>query len=140
MLTYVEEKADDSHDVLLVEVVEDLGGVLDDVEGEVAEGGHRELVRRENPEDGASVVGNSVVYAALVDEKITEDVEATLVGELLGQLVGLEQVHEAVRVAVHRQVIPRVKEVREELLSVLRAVLVFKCLDEDSQNVGSQVS
>ena len=87
VLEVVEDEADHPHDLLFVRKVKDLRNVLDHVSSEVLEQGQRKLVVAQDPERTADIVGDLAVSLALIDEHFDEDEEATLVDELLRQLV-----------------------------------------------------
>ena len=52
----------------------------------------------ENPEWAAYVVRDLTILLALIDKKLAQSDEATLLDELLGQLVDAQQVHQTVSV------------------------------------------
>jgi hypothetical protein len=96
VLTYVEHHEDNAHDLFLVEVVEDLAYILHNHESEVSESLQGEWVVGENPQGAAHVVGDLAVLDAVVLKERLEKLEALAVNEVLGELVGLDHVHEAV--------------------------------------------
>jgi len=140
--TYIEKKADNSHNLLLVEEIEDFGDVLDDVELEVGESLDGFMVGGDNVQGAHNVVGDLAILNALVLEKLLVGVEATVPDEELGELVSLEQEHHGVGEGVGGKFLlgTGLEQVVHEFVGVLSAVLVLVGLDKDREHVGSQVS
>ena len=127
LLDVVEEQQDDSHDLLLAEVVQHLRHSLEDLQSAVFEAAAAEGVEGDDPESVDHVVGNLVVLDALVVQVAAEELEAALVNELLSQLVGLHEVHDRKGVGVQRDVglFLLLDQPVQELLSLHLAVLVL---------------
>ena len=110
ILQVVQEKQNDSHNLLLVEVIEDFHCSLDDHQVEVLEALQSELVVGRDPEGSDHVVSNLVVQGALAEavlgagviQKLSEDVEATSCLELSRQFIGLQKIHEREGVGLPR--------------------------------------
>lgn len=96
VLTYVEHHEDNAHDLFFVEVVEDLGYILHDLESEVSESLKGERVIGENPQGAAYVVGDLTVLDTVVLKERLEKLETLAVNKVFGELVSLDHVHEAV--------------------------------------------
>ena len=141
-MTYIEKHANNSNNLLLAEVVKNLAHVLNDVELEVAEALEGEVVVRDDPESADDVVCNLARGEALVLEELLENAEAVLSHEVVGELVGLQQEHEAVGECVGGELGSGtgVKEVVQEVSGTLSAVLELVSLDQDGKHVGGQIS
>ena len=137
-----EEHANDSHDLLFVEEVKDLGDILDDVETEVSESIHGELVVRQDPQSAANIVGDLSILEALSLQDFFEDLEAHSVDEDFGELIGLQQVHQAVSVALLGEdtvAVLMLDEVVEEVLGLLCASLVSPNFNKHGQHMGGKI-
>jgi len=134
----IEHHADDAHNLLFVEVIEDFGDVLDDAELEVSEVLHGGIEGSQDPEAAAHVVGDLTVLNALVHEHSLVDHHALASNELFGELVGLEKEHEAVSERFSRHAVRgvlHVDQMAEEVVGALFAVLVLDGLDQHSECV-----
>jgi len=81
-LQVAEDEADHTNNLLFVREIKNLRDVLNNVESEITEEVHGELVVAKNPEGTDDVVCNLGVLLALVNEKFLEDHEAALMNEL----------------------------------------------------------
>ena len=67
--------------------------MLNDVELEVGEVFHAEVVVGQDPQRAANVVSDLTIFNAFVLKHSVEDIHAAFIDELLGELVGLEEEH-----------------------------------------------
>ena len=139
----MEEHADDAHNLFLVEEVEDLGHMLNDVKLEVSEAIHGEVVVRQDPQGAAHIVSNLAIGEAILLKNGLEDQETSLIDEDLGQLIDLEQIHEAVSVGIsgkHLLVVLILKQVVQEIAGIVLAFCETIGLNKHGKDMGCQVS
>ena len=93
ILQVEEDLSDHAHNLLFVVEVKDFRDVLNHVQLEVLELRQSKLVVAQDPEAAADVVGDLSISFAVVDQDVSQSVEASLLNELLCDLVDLEDVH-----------------------------------------------
>lgn len=139
----VEEHADNAHNLLFVEEVQDLRHMLDDVKLEVSESFHSEVVVRQDPQSAAHIVCDLSIGQTIILKNFLEDVESHLAYKNLSEFINFKEIHETVSVGIfgqHLLVILEFNQVLEEVICIVLALCVSMGLNQHGQHMGSQVS
>ena len=128
-LQVIKKQEYDSHNLFLVEEIENLDSSLNDEEWLVFKEFQGEIVIRHDPERGDNVIGNLVIFCALSFEEVWEDLETRVFCEDVSQLIGLQEIHEGEGVGLNRnlEVTSLLKQPTHEFSCWLLAIFEASC-------------